>query len=273
MNAGRSRAEAMTGAVTQTPDPVFAPNSGVSSDSTGIPREALRVFRGVRFGDFAMRFRVHSIACIALAAALAGPPLQRAAGKSRPPSAHGKTIWNYDGGVYMVTDGGIPSGPCFRLNGRVTAHKFFDNLKRLDFDNAETVFRRGEEIVTQYPDEVLLEFFIHDMPCADQMEPSSISSGGRTYLTREQISKLRLNLYWKHGIALRPVDSVTAKYFSVQRRVPFAPVAARDPEAPEKLEWSYVYAVPSAGIPLTDSLVLIVRTPDDRIAARVAARM
>ncbi|HXL23539.1 MAG TPA: hypothetical protein VOA78_13810 [Candidatus Dormibacteraeota bacterium] len=216
-----------------------------------------------------MRFRAHTFACFALAAALAGPPLQRAAGKPHTPSAHGKTIWNYDGGVYMVTDGGIPSGPCFRLNGRVTAHKFFDNLKRLDFDNAETVFRRGEEVVTQYPDEVLLEFFIHDMPCADQMDPTS----ARTYLTREQISKLRLNLYWKRGIDLRPVETVTAKYFGVQRRVPYAPVAARDPDAPEKLEWSYVYAVPSAGIPLTDSLVLIVRTPDDRIAARVAARM
>jgi len=31
--------------------------------------------------------------------------------------------------------------------------------------------------------------------------------------------------------------------------------------------------VPSAGVPLGDSLVLIMRTPDDHIAARVAARM
>jgi hypothetical protein len=217
-----------------------------------------------------MRFRVHSIACIAMAAVLVGHPyLPRTYGAALAQPAHGKTVWNYDGGVYMATDGGIPSGPCFRLTGRVTAPGFFNNLKRLDFDNAETVFRRGDEVVTQYPDEVLLEFFIHDMPCADQSEPSA----ARTYLTREQISKLRLNLYWKHGIALRPVETVTAKYFGVQRRTPYAPVAARDPEAPEKLEWSYVYAVPSTGIPLTDSLVLIVRTPNDRIAARVAARM
>jgi hypothetical protein len=39
------------------------------------------------------------------------------------------------------------------------------------------------------------------------------------------------------------------------------------------LEWDYELDVPSAGIPLTDSLVLIVRRDDGRIAARVAARM
>jgi hypothetical protein len=221
-----------------------------------------------------MRSRLRTVGCSVLAIVFACPSsFSQAAGSSRTKPAHGKTIWNYDGGVYMVTDGGIPSGPCFRLNGRVSAPNFFDNLKRFDFDNADTVFQRGDEVVTKYPGEVLLEFFIHDIPCAGQMEPSSISGGGRTYLTREQISKLRLNLYWKRGIDLRPVETVTAKYFSVQRRVPYAQVAARDPDAPEKLEWSYVYAVPSAGVPLTDSLVLIVRTPDDHIAARVAARM
>jgi len=216
-----------------------------------------------------MRSRLRTIACSVLAIVFACPSsFSQAAGSSRPKTAHGKNIWNYEGGVYMVTDGGIPSGPCFRLNGRVTAPGFFDNLKRLDFDNADTVFRRGDEVVTEYPDEVLLEFFIHDHPCAEIEQGAT-----RTYLTREQVSKLRLNLFWKRGVDLRPVSSVATKYFAVQRRVPYAPVAATDPDVPEKLEWSYIYAIPSAGIPLTDSLVLIVRTPDDRIAARVAARM
>jgi hypothetical protein len=37
--------------------------------------------------------------------------------------------------------------------------------------------------------------------------------------------------------------------------------------------WTYELAIPSAEVPVTDSLVLIFRTPDGRIAARVAARM
>jgi hypothetical protein len=221
-----------------------------------------------------MRSRLRTIGCSVLAIVFACPSsFSQAAGTSRSSgstkTSHGKSIWNYDGGIYMVTDGGIPSGPCFRLNGRVTAPGFFENLKRFDFEDAETVFRRGTDVVTEYPDEVLLEFFFHDQPCPDQLN----AKAARTYLTRDLVSKLRLNLYWKHGIDLKPVGRVAMKYFNVQRRVPYAPVAASDSEVPEKFEWSYVYAVPSSGIPLTDSLVLIVRTPDDRIAARVAARM
>jgi len=40
-----------------------------------------------------------------------------------------------------------------------------------------------------------------------------------------------------------------------------------------RFEWSYQLLVPSAGIPLTDSLVFIFRTNDEHIAARVAARL
>jgi hypothetical protein len=214
-----------------------------------------------------MRFGFRTTSCAALAAVLVCPQsTPRAAGSTASHSSHSRTIWNYDGGVYMVTDGGFPSGPCFRLHGRVTAPVFFDNLKRIDFDNADSIFRRGNEVVTQYPDEVLLDFFLYDQPCPDQLAPRA----GRTYLTRELVGKLRLNLYWKHGIDLRPVDNVTKKHFSVQARAPYSSTA---PDLPERYEWSYVYAIPSAGVPLTDNLVLIIRTPDDRIAARVAARM
>jgi hypothetical protein len=44
-------------------------------------------------------------------------------------------------------------------------------------------------------------------------------------------------------------------------------------ELPERLLWSYELDIPSAGIPLTDGLVLIFRREDGRIAARVAARL
>ena len=167
------------------------------------------------------------------------------------------------------TDGSIPGGPCFRLNGRVTAPEFFAGLKRIDFENAETVFRRGEEAVKEYPDELLLEFYFLDHLCPEAYAPGA-NGVPRAYLTREIVSKLRLNLYWKHGIDLRPVESVARKYFDVKALRPYAADAT---DLPERLQWSYVFAVPSAGVPLTDSLVLIVRTEDDRIAARVAARM
>jgi hypothetical protein len=30
-----------------------------------------------------------------------------------------KTVWNYEGGLFVITNGSIPKGPCFRLAGRV----------------------------------------------------------------------------------------------------------------------------------------------------------
>jgi len=217
-----------------------------------------------------MRSKFCTIGNAVLAIALVCPSsLPQAAGTTRPKAVHGKTVWNYDGGIDLVTDGSIPGGPCFRLNGRVTAPEFFAGLKRIDFENAETVFRRGEEAVKEYPDELLLEFYFLDHLCPEAYAPGA-NGVPRAYLTREIVSKLRLNLYWKHGIDLRPVESVARKYFDVKALRPYAADAT---DLPERLQWSYVFAVPSAGVPLTDSLVLIVRTEDDRIAARVAARM
>ena len=69
-----------------------------------------------------MRSTFCTISSVALAIALVCPAsLPQAAGTTRPKAVHGKTVWNYDGGIDLVTDGSIPGGPCFRLNGRVTA--------------------------------------------------------------------------------------------------------------------------------------------------------
>src|SRR5262249_5845855 len=134
---------------------------------------------------FAMRSRFRSISYAAIAVILACPQsLPQAAGASRPKTMHGKTVWNYTGGIYLVTDGGIPDGPCFRLNGRVNAPDFFTGLKRIDSDGAETIFRRGDEEVKTYPDEVLLEFFFHDQLCPAAYEPGA-SRAPRAFLTRE----------------------------------------------------------------------------------------
>ena len=44
-------------------------------------------------------------------------------------------------------------------------------------------------------------------------------------------------------------------------------------ELPERFEWEFEFDVPSDGVPVTDSLVVILRAPDGHIAARAAARM
>ncbi len=176
-------------------------------------------------------------------------------------------VWNYDGGVFFVTDGSIEGGPCFRLSGRLTAPEFFNGLKRIDRADAGTVFVRGNQVVTQFPDELRLQFVVFDFPC----NVGEKSSPEHKLLTREDVSSLHLALYWKRGVDLRPADHVTMAGFSIEPLVP--PEIAHERHLQERLEWTYVFQVPSRGVPLTDSLVLVIRNREGRIAARVAARL
>jgi hypothetical protein len=210
-----------------------------------------------------MRFRSCSIAAL-----LAAVPWTCAA-LAHPQPAHERTVWNYDGGVELVTNGSIPNGPCFRINGRVSAPDFFEHLKRIDTDTG-TVFRRGPDPVTHFPDYVVLTFVVrdhYDNTCPPRVE----NTGSSPYLTRAIMSKLDLYLYWKRGVELRPIRDVESKYFSVDPVIPYAVAQARD--LPERFQWSYQYIVPSKDVPLTDSLVLVLRAPDGHIVARVAARL
>jgi hypothetical protein len=211
-----------------------------------------------------MRLRSSTISGVALVFALLCIPSALS-----PQPAHDKNVWNYEGGVSLITNGSIPDGPCFRIAGRVTAPGFFDNLKRVDTDKG-AVFRRATETVTSFPDEVFLTFVVrdhYDQTCPPRVE----DAGAPKYLTRELMSTLQLYLYWKRGVELRPIANPESKYFSVDPVIPYA--AARAHDLPERFQWSYEYAIPSAGVPLTDSLVLVLRTREGHIAARVAARL
>jgi hypothetical protein len=198
---------------------------------------------------------------------LCSQPLMGAAQTSREKPKHiPRTIWNFEGGVFLETDGGVSENTCFRLAGRMMAKDFFDDLKRVDDDDG-TVFLRGKEPVTEFPGRVRLFFVIRDHPCPSQLHDIT----GRIYLTREMMSKLRLSLFWKRGVELRPVEDFKVSFFDVKPIQPYATELAA--ELPERLQWSYELDIGSADVPLTDGLVLIFRREDGRIAARVAARL
>ena len=202
-------------------------------------------------------------ASIILAAALA---VSAAAPLSWGQPNHEKTVWNYDGGLVLMTDGSLPQGPCFRLSGRATAPEYFTNLKRID-SSVGTVLHRGHDVVTEFPEKLHLSFVMYDLPCENQIQ----QAGTRVYLTRAMVGALRLGFYWKSGLKMRPVTGVVQGYSEIRRVLPYATESTS--QLPEKYEWWFEFDLPSAGVPVTDSLVLIMRTPDNRIAARVAARM
>lgn len=209
-----------------------------------------------------MRLQFHATRCVAalLTACIVCGPLS---------PARDKSVWNYEGGLFAKTNGSLSNGLCFRLDGHVTSGDFFDHLKRIDKESG-SVFRRGSEMVETFPDQLNLTIQVYDH--YDQTcPPRDGTPGAPKYLTRAMMSSLHLYLYWKHGVELRPVENVERRYFEVREIIPQEVAQAHG--LPEKLEWDYEYLVPSTGVPLTDSLVLVLRDEENRIVARVAARL
>lgn len=185
-------------------------------------------------------------------------------GDAQPP--RDKTIWNYDGGIILVTDGAVNNGPCFRLTGRLKAPHFFDNLRRVD-STSGTLFRRGNEIITEFPERMELSFELYDLPCADRIQ----QTGSQIYLNKAILRSLRVNFYWKRGISLRPASEIVLKRAEM---IPIEPFAAElSQELAKKYEWWFVFDVPSLGVPVTDSFVVVIESPEGKIVARVAARL
>src|ERR1700740_3480855 len=152
-----------------------------------------------------------------------------------------KLVWNYDGGLQMMTDGSFPSGPCFRLSGHATAPGYFDNLKRID-TGLGPVIHRGNDLVGEFPEQLHLSFLMYDIPCEYQIQ----SAGTRTHLTHELVSTLRLSFFWKRGMQMRPVTGIVPKHFETRPVAPYARELAGQP--PEKVEWIFEFKVPSVTV-------------------------
>jgi len=179
---------------------------------------------------------------------------------------HEKTVWNYDGGLQMMTDGSLASGPCFRITGRATAPDYFENLKRTDTDTGSRI-HRGNDIVTEFPAQLHLSFLMYDFPCNLEIQNTQQVK----YLTSAIVSTFRLSFYWKHGMTLRPAKGIVPRHFETRPVTPYAPELAD--QLPQRFQWEFEFDLPSAGVPVTDSLVMVMRTPDGHIVARAAARM
>jgi hypothetical protein len=214
-----------------------------------------------------MGAQISRAACLALAGFfLLAPAGAQQSKKTKKPKPPDPKVENYYGGLFLIGDGGIPNGPCFRINGRVTSSGFFNDLKSYESDDG-TIFKAGTNEVTQFPDRLLLSLTIRDQLCSFGLQP--VGTGG--YLTPEAMGSLKLSLYWKHGVELRPAGKVAVVNYSVNPIQPYATDVAAD--LPKRYLWSYELGITCASVPLTDSLVLIFRTADGHIAARVAARL
>jgi len=215
------------------------------------------------------RFFIRFLSAVAAALFLL-VPASRASQTQREPKKKEKLlkkqVLNFDGGILFQTDGGLSELTCFQLTGRVTAPGFFDDFKRIDDENGME-YRSGQKVVTDFPEELQVSFIMFDIPCKSQ----TLEPGPRKYLTQEMMKTLRFSFYWKRGIELRQIENLKWGPATAEPVEPFN--AESKEELPKRFRWFLNFVIPSAGVPLTDRLVLIIRTPDGRKASRVAARL
>ena len=213
---------------------------------------------------------VSKVYCTVLAASLLFVPSSCAIQKQQTPKKKEKPVardvMDFDGGIRFETDGSLSDITCFRLAGRVTSEHFFDNFKRID-DVHGTQYHRGQDVLTEFPEGLRVSFVMLDFPCASQRE----QPGPRRYLTKEMMRTLRLSFYWKRGVALRRIENIKQESATAEPVVPYNTESKE--ELAKRFRWYLEFTIPSGGVPLTDRLVLVVRTPDGRTAARVAARL
>jgi len=184
------------------------------------------------------------------------------------PKATKRIVWNLDGGAFFITDGHLENGSCFRLSGQLTAPDFFNGLRRIDTDNGTTYLLRNQ-VVTEFPGELFVTLHLLDAPCSQDLRDTAV----RPPITAELMSTLRLQFFWKDGVAMRPVESSKRTAASARRLTPYSSDAEAAGELAPRFEWSYSFTIQSASVPLTNDLVIIIESEDHKIAARTAARL
>lgn len=177
-----------------------------------------------------------------------------------------RSTWSLDGGAFFVTEGRVPSGPCFRVDGQLDAPEFFDKLQRID-DESGTTYRRGAETVTEFPAQLDVIMTIHDLPCSIGVNDKRFAPP----LSREVMASLRLKLFWKRGLEMHPAARMIDPQVQIRHLEPNIKPEADD-VAP-RYEWRYTFRLPSEGVPIDESLVFLFETAEGAIVARTSARL
>jgi hypothetical protein len=148
---------------------------------------------------------------------------------------------------------------CASVHGALTAGNFFDDLKRSD-NGGRLVFRKGGQIVSEYPESVKTAIRISGDPC------SASSPNSPSAIFRGNAYSLRLEVYWKHEMQLRPamlspVEAHCVGYSSTTGRGE----SVRIPSISCQL------TVDSKGVPLEDHLIVWILGPDGKLLTRISA--
>jgi len=184
--------------------------------------------------------------------------------ENRPPVPQ-QGAKTFDPTMKFLTEGSIGPTVCFRFGGLLQSRQEIYGLKRSETAKGP-VFLLGDTEVTEFPEWIFLEVWLRQEACPKQKGKQR----QQQELSAEILKEVNLELAWKSGLHERPVEEMRFKGFetlpdrkSISLSL-FPDIAAAT--------WRGVISVKSAGVPLTDSLVIVLRTKEGDIAARTSAR-
>ena len=165
------------------------------------------------------------------------------------------------------------SGTCPVFAALLSADDFFEGLEVRQTPLGPE-YRKGSQVMTEFPQRVNVSVKTWVWKCgtAQPEDPA---------LAKSVLEKLRLEASWKSGMKTRPV-----KEWSVRLRKPSLQEWMEDP-ATKKLKemgleprdpdadgvWLFELTIRDEKIPLSDSLIIIIKTEDGKLAARFAGRL
>ena len=147
---------------------------------------------------------------------------------------------------------------CLSIHGTVTAGSFFDDLKRID-NGGELEYRKHGKVVTEYPESLATAILIQGDRCAQILYSPSAIFRGDSY-------SLKLEVYWKHGMEMRP--AVVSPGFAQCVGYLSVTVPGEKGTIPSI---ACQLTVDSRGVPLADHLIVSVFAANGRPLTRIAA--
>jgi hypothetical protein len=173
--------------------------------------------------------------------------------------ARGRKNTTYDGVVDFGAQLLHLDDGCLSVDGTVASGSFFKDLKRIDF-GGQPEYRRGDSVVTVYPESLTTSIRIVADQCTAALSNSPLSAfNGDSY-------SLTFEVEWKDGMHLRPAALSPAVARCLASRVMTDP--RKDSTFPAIM---CQMTVDSKGVPLDNHLIVSVFSSDGTRLTRLSA--
>jgi hypothetical protein len=150
---------------------------------------------------------------------------------------------------------------CLILGGSAESGDFFKQLRKRETRRGEVFKNASGQKVMTFPERLTVKIDAALDKCAGP--GTSSCDRCELPLSTEFMNSVQFDAYWKYGFEIQKAD---IDVLSVERSNDLAPIA------PNAELWKYELSIRCKNIPLTDSLVVVLHTPDGKIVSRLSGK-